>query len=508
MKIHSGSADVTGTLEQGGDGIVILETLSAGRVFRILKARHGARYVALKAAVENNAMSVSLLKREYELCRDLSHPCVVSVLGFEEDTPVGPAIEMEYISGRTLDEFVADAPSEAQLRTVLRDILDGVDYLHHRGILHNDLKPDNIVVNVNGAARIIDFGLSESGDCVYAGTLGGTCGYSAPEVLDGRGSAGAASDIYSVGKIINLLFGGRRYRRVARRCCCPEPTKRFQSVTDIRKAMSAAGRRPYVLTGVAVLLIVLMGLMYVYERIGRNVDTQIDSYSKQVLDMTGEMYQEAVYDMKTVAANIPVDSMVDSHIEQQNNMARDKFEQLMEKAAAETDWFYQEALDSIKNAPDKATCIGSLSLFYTRLGAYQDSVMRSHPVSQDDFPPETKSALEVTRRYMIVVDSIYESLPENLALEKFRESLPGDMERLSRQVWTEIQTQKSIDSNYYILSDILRTVYGAHGEEGRLNAYVDSVMKLYPKLAKQQVRLEVSRAWKPHGDSLSARIAR
>lgn len=43
MKIHSGSADVTGTLEQGGDGIVILETLSAGRVFRILKARHGAR---------------------------------------------------------------------------------------------------------------------------------------------------------------------------------------------------------------------------------------------------------------------------------------------------------------------------------------------------------------------------------------------------------------------------------------------------------------------------------
>lgn len=508
MKIHSGSADVTGTLEQGGDGIVILETLSAGRVFRILKARHGTRYVALKAAVENNAMSVSLLRREYELCRDLSHPCVVSVLGFEEDTPVGPAIEMEYISGRTLDEFVADAPSEAQLRTVLRDILDGVDYLHHRGILHNDLKPDNIVVNVNGAARIIDFGLSESGDCVYAGTLGGTCGYSAPEVLDGRGSAGAASDIYSVGKIINLLFGGRRYRRVARRCCCPEPTKRFQSVTDIRKAMSAAGRRPYVLTGVAVLLIVLMGLMYVYERIGRNVDTQIDSYSKQVLDMTGEMYQEAVDEMKTVAANIPVDSMVDSHIEQQKNEARDKFEQLMEKAAAETDWFYQEALDGIENAPDQITAGDAYSLFLTRSLAYSDSIMKLYPMSQDEFPPEAQSALEVTRRYGIVVDSIFESLPENLALEKFRESLPGDMERLSRQVWTEIQTQKSIDSNYYILSDILRTVYGAHGEEGRLNAYVDSVMKLYPKLVKQQVRLEVSRAWKPHGDSLSARIAR
>ena len=169
MKIHSGSVDVSGV--SGQDGIVILGAISEGRMFRTLKARHGTRYVALKAAVEDNAMSVSLLRREYELCRDLSHPCVVSILGFEEDTPAGPAIEMEYISGRTLDEFVATAPSAAQRRAVLNDILDGMDYLHHRGILHNDLKPDNIVVNANGAARIIDFGLSVSEDSVYAGTL-------------------------------------------------------------------------------------------------------------------------------------------------------------------------------------------------------------------------------------------------------------------------------------------------------------------------------------------------
>ena len=247
MKIHSGSVDVSGV--SGQDGIVILGTISEGRMFRTLKARHGTRYVALKAAVEDNAMSVSLLRREYELCRDLSHPCVVSILGFEEDTPAGPAIEMEYISGRTLDEFVATAPSAAQRRAVLNDILDGMDYLHHRGILHNDLKPDNIVVNANGAARIIDFGLSVSEDSVYAGAVGGTCGYSAPEVLQGDGSAGAASDIYSLGLIINLLFGGRRYRRVARRCSRPEPAERFRNIPDLRKALAATDRRPFIWTG-------------------------------------------------------------------------------------------------------------------------------------------------------------------------------------------------------------------------------------------------------------------
>ena len=414
MKIHSGSVDVSGV--SGQDGIVILGTISEGRMFRTLKARHGTRYVALKAAVEDNAMSVSLLRREYELCRDLSHPCVVSILGFEEDTPAGPAIEMEYISGRTLDEFVATAPSAAQRRAVLNDILDGMDYLHHRGILHNDLKPDNIVVNANGAARIIDFGLSVSEDSVYAGAVGGTCGYSAPEVLQGDGSAGAASDIYSLGLIINLLFGGRRYRRVARRCSRPEPAERFQSIPDLRKALAATDRRPFIWTGAGALLLVLSAVVYALDVKNKNAGEQIETFSKQVLEETGQMYRDAVDEMKTVVDNIPVDSVVDSRMQQKEDDETARFERFRKQAMTETEQIYRSAVDCIKAAQDQKTIDSERQDFIKDLAEYSISVQKRYPAAIfGELSPEAWAAQEIFNLRLAQFDTvmleIYPSLP-------------------------------------------------------------------------------------------------
>ena len=415
MKIHSGSVDVSGV--SGQDGIVILGTISEGRMFRTLKARHGTRYVALKAAVEDNAMSVSLLRREYELCRDLSHPCVVSILGFEEDTPAGPAIEMEYISGRTLDEFVATAPSAAQRRAVLNDILDGMDYLHHRGILHNDLKPDNIVVNANGAARIIDFGLSVSEDSVYAGAVGGTCGYSAPEVLQGDGSAGAASDIYSLGLIINLLFGGRRYRRVARRCSRPEPAERFRNIPDLRKALAATDRRPFIWTGAGALLLVLSAVVYALDVKNRNAGEQIETFSKQVLEETGQMYRNAVDEMKTT---------VDSRMQQKADDETARFERFRKQAMTETEQIYRSAVDCIKAAQDQKTIDSVRFSFTDDFGEYLMSLPKRYPAAEPGtFSPEVWAAHEIYKLRLAQFDSvmseIYQSLPwdadENEAAE-------------------------------------------------------------------------------------------
>ena len=415
MKIHSGSVDVSGV--SGQDGIVILGTISEGRMFRTLKARHGTRYVALKAATEDNAMSVSLLRREYDLCRDLSHPCVVSILGLEEDTPAGPAIEMEYISGRTLDEFVATAPSAAQRRAVLNDILDGMDYLHHRGILHNDLKPDNIVVNANGAARIIDFGLSVSEDSVYAGAVGGTCGYSAPEVLQGDGSAGAASDIYSLGLIINLLFGGRRYRRVARRCSRPEPAERFQNIPDLRKALTAADRRPFIWAGTGTLLLVLSAVVYALDVKNRNAGEQIETFSKQVLEETGQMYRDAVDEMKTT---------VDSRMQQKEDDETARFERFRKQAMTETEQLYRSAVDCIKAAQDQKTIDSVRFSFTDDFGEYLMSLPKRYPAAEPGtFSPEVWAAHEIFKLRLAQFDSvmseIYPSLPwdadENEAAE-------------------------------------------------------------------------------------------
>ena len=217
-------------------GIDILETISEGRFFRILKARQGTKFIILKAALRQESMMRELLRREYELGKSLSHPCIVSTLGFLDDTPAGAAIVLEYIEGRTLEDFLADAPTFAGRQAVLDDVLSAVDYLHHRGVLHNDLKPSNIIVNPHGAARIIDFGLSVSDDSIYRGCVGGSDGFSAPEIIQGKGPAGAASDIYSIGLLIKLL-SGRKYRKIVDRCCLRDPSGRYHSVSALRQAM-------------------------------------------------------------------------------------------------------------------------------------------------------------------------------------------------------------------------------------------------------------------------------
>lgn len=218
-----------------GREIEILGTISEGQMFRILKARKGSKYVILKTPVVPDAMSMDILRREYELACNLYHPCIVVTIGFEEKTPDGPAIVMEYIDGTNLVNFLASAPAYEQRKAVLLDILDGVDYLHHRGIIHNDLKPDNIIVTGNGAARIIDFGLSASSDSIYRGCIGGTIGFSAPEILNGSGPSMTTSDIYSIGRLIEYLFGGKRYQNIVRRCTYIAPEARPQDIRHLRQ---------------------------------------------------------------------------------------------------------------------------------------------------------------------------------------------------------------------------------------------------------------------------------
>lgn len=230
--------------------IVILDTISRGGSFSVLKARLSTKLVTLKVANSPDAMHTELLRREYELGATLSHGSIITTLGFAEETEAGAAIVMEYIEGDTLDRFVASNPSRQARESTLCDILDGVAYLHHRGLLHNDLKPQNIIINSKGAARIIDFGLSVSDDSLWHGCIGGSADFSAPEILRGEGAAGASSDIYSIGKLIAILFDGQRYSKIVQRCIDASPQKRYGSITELQQALVRSRRRPFVVAGI------------------------------------------------------------------------------------------------------------------------------------------------------------------------------------------------------------------------------------------------------------------
>lgn len=235
--------------------IEVLGMVGQSRTFRIYKARRGTKYVILKTAAAGDGMALEMLRREYELACDLCHPNIARTLGFEEQTPIGAAILMEYIEGELLDAFLAANPSPARRKALLQDILDGVEYLHRRDIIHNDLKPANILVTRTGTARIIDFGLSASTDSIYRGCLGGTDGYSAPEILHGQAAAEPVSDIYAIGRLIDCLFDGRRYRRVVRRCTAPDPAERPRDIRSLRRLLRRCDRTPWIGTVTAAVLL-------------------------------------------------------------------------------------------------------------------------------------------------------------------------------------------------------------------------------------------------------------
>ena len=235
---------------------IIESTISEGRTFILYKARCGTKYVILKTTREKDAMLCEILRREYEIGKTLSHASVVSTIDFDENTPVGPAIVLEYIDGITLREYLLKCQKgRANNVHILHDILDGIDFLHHCGILHNDIKPDNIIINKLGYARIIDFGLSSSYDSIYSGVIGGSEGYSAPEILNGSGHAGAPSDIYSLGLIIREL-SPKKYKKISAKCTQIDPSLRYQSIGKLKKAIILADSKPYLITSIIAIAII------------------------------------------------------------------------------------------------------------------------------------------------------------------------------------------------------------------------------------------------------------
>lgn len=348
MRLYSYTRDFEPLHTDGS--IEILGMVSESRMFRIYKAKKGTKYITLKTPVSPDAMSIGILRREYELSCGLSHPCIVSTTGFEDDTPVGPAILMEYIDGLSLDEFIATNPSLNQRKAVLQDIMDGIDYLHHRGIIHNDLKPDNIIITQTGTARIIDFGLSASNDSIYSGCLGGTGGYTAPEILSGNEPAGTASDIYSIGMLINLIFGGKTYGRIARRCTSIHPSERPQNITALRRLIRDRDRMPLIGTASAAVLmaISLIAVLLVRQQSGLEdrIEESVASYSEE--------HEDSIKEQKT-----------------------QQIDDLIQKYRKDLEPSYRKALELIEQQEYREAAQAMSVIYYKMAMPYMDSIYRN-----------------------------------------------------------------------------------------------------------------------------------
>ncbi|WP_310570025.1 protein kinase [Gemmatimonas sp.] len=158
---------------------------------------------------------IARLGREARMVAQLQHPQIVSVHAVKR-LPDGLALIMQWVPGRTLKQTILEegplAPGRAD--ALLRDIAAALAYAHAHGVIHRDVKPENIFLDaVSGRALLSDFGIASSREfdsrLTMTGTAIGTPTYMAPEQIDGA-PADARSDVYSLGLVAWEMLTGHR----------------------------------------------------------------------------------------------------------------------------------------------------------------------------------------------------------------------------------------------------------------------------------------------------------
>jgi eukaryotic-like serine/threonine-protein kinase len=196
---------------------------------------HLQRRVALKvlhARFVQDREFVERFRREAEAAAGLQHPNVVAV--FDRGEVDGTYyIAMQYLEGRSLKGLIDAGLSPEQAVGLIRQVLEGARFAHRHGVVHRDLKPQNVIVDAEGKATVTDFGIARAGvsEITQAGSVMGTPHYLSPEQAQGF-DVTAVSDLYSIGVMLYEALTGR------------VPFEADSAVAVAMKQVSQAPQRP------------------------------------------------------------------------------------------------------------------------------------------------------------------------------------------------------------------------------------------------------------------------
>ncbi|MBZ9613440.1 protein kinase domain-containing protein [Rheinheimera maricola] len=181
-------------------------------------------YVAIKVLnkeFREHPDSLRALQREARKTQGLAHPHIVNVYDFDRDN-FHVFMTMEFMIGRPLNEVLREHKTGFDYSFAIKyvsELCDALHYAHRRGVVHSDLKPNNVFLTTNNEIKIFDFGIARAAgiatnstqqmDTFDAGVIGAlTPAYASPEMLDEENEADVRDDIYALGCIVYEVFTG------------------------------------------------------------------------------------------------------------------------------------------------------------------------------------------------------------------------------------------------------------------------------------------------------------
>lgn len=287
-------------LGQGGMGVVYKCCDTVGKVDVAIKG--------LPPEVSHNDLEMEDILENYQLVRTLRHPNIVGVTSLEQekavsgvtlpDTPGDYYLVMDFAAGENLERWLKrNRNAELSVKLlILRQVADALDYAHKSGVIHRDIKLENIMVDSQGHVSVLDFGLAErirtslSRVSMAVTSRSGTPGYKSPEQWKAQ-PQGAAADLYALGVVAYVLLSGRlpfdsddmgvlrlavlndpapsihgvpsHINAALRRALAKKPEERFRSCAEFVDALEGNAPRParpwkMIIAGLC--LVVLVGI--------------------------------------------------------------------------------------------------------------------------------------------------------------------------------------------------------------------------------------------------------
>ncbi|ODQ77910.1 hypothetical protein BABINDRAFT_25189, partial [Babjeviella inositovora NRRL Y-12698] len=168
-----------------------------------------------------NADGIDALHSEVKTMKDLDHLNIVQYLGCEKSA-TSYSLFLEYVAGGSVGSCLRmyGRFSEQVIRYLTKQVLLGLSYIHDKGILHRDLKADNLLLETDGTCKISDFGISKISKNIYDNnaemSMQGSIFWMAPEVVlsasskEHKSGYSAKVDVWSLGCVVLEMFAGRR----------------------------------------------------------------------------------------------------------------------------------------------------------------------------------------------------------------------------------------------------------------------------------------------------------